>query len=108
MQKQVLIECAEKDSKCQKLTYFEIISFIILDYIKLLGPKVFQYQKPFALKGDAVSSRCRQDSLKFLSSLKKFDLWALKSEIHIQIMKIKYLKNYFNFLFISIFSSTSV
>ncbi|KAL7028529.1 hypothetical protein ACKWTF_005882 [Chironomus riparius] len=48
------------------------------DYIKLLGPKILQYQKPFLLKSDAVSSRCRQDSLKFLSSLKKFDLWALK------------------------------
>lgn len=51
-----------------------------LDYIKLLAPKILQHQKPFLLSGDSVSEQCRKDSAKFLTALKRFDLWALKSE----------------------------
>ncbi|XP_070502430.1 nose resistant to fluoxetine protein 6-like [Chironomus tepperi] len=73
-----IFEIFLKDLKLNKDLLVPSIDNAEADYIKLLGPKILQYQKPFALNSDAVSSRCRQDSLKFLSSLKKFDLWALK------------------------------
>ena len=59
-----------------------LISFphLTTDYIKLLAPKILQHQKPFVMDDRRISKKCRDDSGKFLTSLKKFDLWALKSE----------------------------
>ncbi|KAG5684659.1 hypothetical protein PVAND_013877 [Polypedilum vanderplanki] len=48
------------------------------EFIERLAPKILEYQKPFVLSHNTISQGCRRDSQKFLTSLKKFDLWALK------------------------------
>lgn len=74
------------------ITFFPFTLSLSIEYIKRLAPKILEHQKPFVLLHDGISERCRRDSQKFLSSLKKFDLWALKSEkifVHLQIEIIK-------------------
>lgn len=54
-----------------------------IESINFLGPKVLNYEKPFELSGiEGLSSDCERDYKYFLDSLKKFEFWALKSELN--------------------------
>lgn len=59
-----------------------------IDKILFLGPKILNYEKPFELSGiKGLSSDCERDYKYFLNSLKKFEFWALKSELNFVNMK---------------------
>lgn len=53
-----------------------------MDFINILGPKILSYEEPFELSTmEGLSSDCERDYKYFLDSLKKFEFWALKSEL---------------------------
>ena len=82
-----------EQNKTNYSNFFEEIEFVIdddhkisnqeIDLINLLGPKILSYEKPFELSSiEGLSSDCERDYKYFLDSLKKFEFWALKSELN--------------------------
>lgn len=54
---------------------------LLLEFIKVLSSRLFDYKKPldFTVVPE-VSDDCHRDFVQYLSALKTFELWALKSE----------------------------
>lgn len=53
----------------------------ILEYIKNLGQHVSTIERPFDLSNTVgISKQCQKDSRQFMETLKKLELWALKSK----------------------------
>jgi hypothetical protein len=56
-------------------------NFNFLDYINILSQQYLSRQPPFDLQIPGISKTCQLDSHLFITSLKRFDLWAMKSEL---------------------------
>lgn len=69
-----------KKSATHELFIFTKISF--LEFIKVLSSRLFEHKKPLDFTSvPGVSSECRRDFSHYLSALKNFDWWALKSKL---------------------------
>lgn len=69
---------------CRYIIYNKLICIyfiIILEYIKNLGQHVATIERPFDLSTTVgISKQCQKDSRQFIETLKKLELWALKSK----------------------------